>query len=730
MLVSPDTGQTGGGAIALPLNPACGDAWLETSFQRLATMMLTTLSRNRALCPFARATTIAAVLATIYAAPVLAQSPIVPIAASVASVASDLPTVLVTGSRFASPLADAPIGATVITADDIRRAGATDVNQAIRKVGGVFGRQSLDASPDFSLDLRGFGSNSAQNMVVLVDGVRLSENEQANPVLSTIPIDTVERIEIVRGGSSVLYGDGATAGVIQIITKGATKRGATHASLSAEVGTLHAYDARASVATAFGGVAVDAAIDRQGTDNSRVNSRFQGSAFSGGAQMAVGEGRVGVRIDSARQHSRFPGSLTQAQFDADAGQSLTRDDFGSLDSDRVSAFAEQRFGTIDLAAELSHREKTVRSHYVADFGFGPSISDARYDSRQTQFSPRLRQRSQWGSAVAPLNNELIVGVDLLRWQRATAADFSSAEARQRSKAVYARDEVRFGAAAAGRLAAGVRHEVFDKDTVDALAFPPLADNASQALNAWDLQASYAVLPSLTLHAKAGQSYRLPNADDNSYRSSSAVLQPQTSHDLELGALWSASAARAGTASGTQFGARLFRHRLVNEIYYDPTILVNGFAGANTNLDPTERRGIELDGQLSLAADWSVAAHAQHLTATFTDGVNSGRTLTLVPKNIVNARLSWSPGARLLADLGVQWVDRQRFGSDFANSCALQIASHTTFDGRVAQRVGQWEFALAGSNLADKHFYSNAFSCGGGIYPENGRQLKLSARYDF
>ena len=106
-------------------------------------------------------------------------------------------TVVITGSRFPSVETLRPIGATVITQDDIRRAGAADVNSAIRKIGGVFGRQSLDSSPDFGLDLRGFGTNSAQNMVVMVDGVRLNENELANTVLSTIPIDTVEVPKLV-----------------------------------------------------------------------------------------------------------------------------------------------------------------------------------------------------------------------------------------------------------------------------------------------------------------------------------------------------------------------------------------------------------------------------------------------------------------------------------------------------------------------------------------------------
>ncbi|WP_310657149.1 Plug domain-containing protein, partial [Acinetobacter baumannii] len=74
-----------------------------------------------------------------------------------------LPAIVITGPRF--PAQATPIGATVITAEQIRSAGATDVNAAIRKIGGVFGRQSLDGSPDFGLDLRGFGTNSAQNTV-------------------------------------------------------------------------------------------------------------------------------------------------------------------------------------------------------------------------------------------------------------------------------------------------------------------------------------------------------------------------------------------------------------------------------------------------------------------------------------------------------------------------------------------------------------------------------------
>jgi iron complex outermembrane receptor protein len=105
-------------------------------------------------------------------------------------------------------------------------------------------------------------------------------------------------------------------------------------------------------------------------------------------------------------------------------------------------------------------------------------------------------------------------------------------------------------------------------------------------------------------------------------------------------------------------------------------------------------------------------------------------MVLVPKNIVTARLSWVPGDGQSADLGAQWVDSQRYGSDFDNSCAALIPAHATFDARYAKKFGAWEVALSGLNLADKRYFSQAFGCKSGIYPSAGRQMKISARYDF
>lgn len=625
-----------------------------------------------------------------------------------------LSPVLVTSSRFAADPAFAPIGATVVTAEEIRSAGIGNVNEAIRKLGGVHGRQSPNGTQDFSLDLRGFGETGNQNLVVLVDGIRLSENELANAMLSSIPIESVERIEIVRGGSSVLYGEGATGGTIQVITKRGARQG-LHGTVVGEIGTLGHREARAYASRGWDGFSLDASLGWQRADNFRDNNEVRQRNFSGGMQWGSDQGRLGARLDLARQESRLPGALTLEQFQADPRQTLTPDDFGSLDTDRVTLFAERRIGGLELAAELSHREKTARAHFASDFG----DFDSEADSRVTQLSPRLRYLSSHGA----LKNELVAGLDFARWSRHTDSNFagfpsSDAQGSQRSRAIYLRDEVRLGD---WRLAAGARREHFDQSLSDPLAFPALEAASDRSLNAWEVQGSYALAPQAVLFAKAGRSYRVANVDENAVTPApKQVLEPQTSRDLELGATLGA-APRSLTV-------RWFRHRLENEIFFDPTV---GAFGANSNLDPTRRQGVELEARVKLAAAFSLSANLQHVSAEFTDGPNAGRDIALVPRNTAALRLSWLPGGAHSADIGLQWVDEQRYGGDFANTCSSRIPSYATLDARYAVRKGPWEFAVSGTNLADRDYFSNAFgACRSGIYPDAGRQLKVSLRRDF
>lgn len=621
-----------------------------------------------------------------------------------------LTPVTVSGSRFANGPESAPIGATVITADQIREAGINNVNEAIRKIGGVYGRQNLNGTSDFPLDLRGFGSASDQNVVIMIDGIRISENEQATALMSSISIESVERIEIVRGGSSVLYGEGATSGTIQIITKRGVA-GATHGSLVAVVGNRNTQELRASLSKGWESFSIDANLSGLQTDNYRYNNALKQENFSGGMQWALPNGRIGMRVDIARQDSRLAGGLSWAQFLQNPQQANPNsvNNYGSIDSNRYTLFADKRFGNWEVAADLSHRTKTASSFYNP----GPVST---YESRATQFSPRLRHVTGTGD----FRNELTIGLDFLDSERRQSAlGITSRDGSQQSKAIYARDEIRFGKA---RIAAGARHEKFDQSMVGTRAYDQIF-----SLNAADLQASYEFTPIVSLFSKIGRSYRVANIDENSASiQAGRDLKPQTSDDYEFG----------GTVGNDKrkLTAKLFRHKLTNEIYYDRSISrIPTGTGANVNLDPTEREGLEIEASTRLGSDFSMSAVLQHVSAKFTEGRYAGREMTLVPKNIATLRLNWLPTNGQSADVGVQWVDSQRYGGDFSNACNERIPSYAVFDARYAVRVGSWEFALSGTNLTDKDYFSQAFgTCrsSASIYTDAGRAVKLSARYDF
>ena len=71
-----------------------------------------------------------------------------------------------------------------------------------------------------SIDMRGFGEASKSNVLILVNGIRLNEIDMSNISFSNIPLTSIDRIEIVRGGSSAtLYGSGAVGGSINVVTK-------------------------------------------------------------------------------------------------------------------------------------------------------------------------------------------------------------------------------------------------------------------------------------------------------------------------------------------------------------------------------------------------------------------------------------------------------------------------------------------------------------------------------
>lgn len=128
----------------------------------------------------------------------------------------ELEEVVVTATRIEEPLSITGSSVTVITEDDIRNQGALTVGEVLRNVPGIYVLQQGSQGSLTTAFMRGAASNQT---LVLIDGVRV--NSPANGIfdLSTLPAENIERIEIVRGPQSALYGSEAMGGVINVITK-------------------------------------------------------------------------------------------------------------------------------------------------------------------------------------------------------------------------------------------------------------------------------------------------------------------------------------------------------------------------------------------------------------------------------------------------------------------------------------------------------------------------------
>jgi outer membrane receptor protein involved in Fe transport len=134
-----------------------------------------------------------------------------------------LDPVVVTPGRFQQHAGDAPASVTVIGGEDIRRSPSQTVDDLLRQVPSfsLFRRSSsLVTHPTAQgVSLRGIGPSGASRALVLVDGIPLNDPFGGWVPWSRIPMLSIEQIEIVRGGGSALWGNGALGGVIQVITR-------------------------------------------------------------------------------------------------------------------------------------------------------------------------------------------------------------------------------------------------------------------------------------------------------------------------------------------------------------------------------------------------------------------------------------------------------------------------------------------------------------------------------
>jgi iron complex outermembrane receptor protein len=596
--------------------------------------------------------------------------------------------VVITATRFTDSKRELPVGVTVITADDLQKSATSNLPEALAQFGLLHVRDSA-GTPDQQVDLRGFGISGDQNTLILLDGLRISENELASAQLSAIPLEAIERIEILRGSGAVLYGGGATGGTVNIITRRAVP-GSTRAHALGRFGGYGTAEMRAGVSRSAELLGIDLDVSHEDTDGYRRHNHFRQTNAAATLQATGKHGRAHLRIGAGEQALELPGALTEAQIAADRRQAGTFLGDGERNDGTVTLGGALNAGRHELAADLAYRDKHVTTRFLPPSAF---LIDTRV--RQWALTPRAKLRFD----ALERTHDVTLGVDLEEWDY----DNPPNQGDHTNQALYALANL--WVADRTRLVLGGRTQRSDQTLAGV--------NARDSLEAYEAALRQGLGGGWSAYARYGTSFRLATFDEMLFVP--ALLEPQTAKAGELGLEIERGGLRGRLA--------VYGMRLENEIAFSPAA---GLFGANVNLAPTRRRGIEVEAAWRAARTLEVRAALALLQAQFQDG----NEVPLVPEAIATAGASWTFTERSRLNLNARYVGRQRYDNDQANRFRRQPA-YGLVDLKVEHRIQRASFAVEVRNLFDEKYYSygiwnraSSFSA----YPQPERAVYLSMAY--
>ncbi len=557
----------------------------------------------------------------------------------------ELPDVVVTPSGSEIAVADMGHSVTVITSDEIQAAGWRTLPEALRLVPGLYISQSGSPGSTVSISVR--GSRSSQ-VLVMVDGVRL--NDPSGPTreaeIQSIDLANVERIEIVRGPLSGLYGSDATAGVIHVITK----RGApgVHGSVFAEAGSFHTYRVGGQL---FSGtdttqVAVDATYLKS-DGFSAANRRLPGNTEDDGVE----SWNVRVRADhqllpSVRLHANFQYLYTEADYDDGAGPLADADNTAEVE--QILAGAGIHFGEADARWQHGLRLQYSRFDRSFEDGFGSTTFDGEHLD------------ADWRHTIAISDaHALTVGVNV----HEESADSNGARiGRAQTLGLYAQDLVRVDALS---LLSGIRydnHEEFGSEITWRLA-PSYQVEQTQTRVKGSVGTGFKAPSLFQLYAPAGPFGPVGNAD----------LDPERS----LG--WDAGIEQRFLDGVLVLDVTYFSTRIKDQIDF-----VIGYE----NVSRVEMEGVEISAYYSPITSVDLVAS---YTYTRAEDKQSGERLIRVPRDRASVSAKWRPVQKLNLSSSVRYVgafDDRYFDLGMFAVQDVRVASSVVVDMAGAYQVSE------------------------------------------
>ena len=592
--------------------------------------------------------------------------------------ATDLDNVVVTATRTAIT-ADAALAAVeIIDRAQIEHSGAHSLQELLRGRAGITIVNQGGLGKLSTLFMRGTESD---HTLFLIDGIRIGSPTSGLASLQDLPLEQIERIEIVRGPRSSLYGADAIGGVIQIFTR----RGATNAGVHGRVRLgagshgLREASAGIDVRGARGGIGVDMA--HQSTDG--INACTGSSVVFAGCFIAPGTqlDRDGYRNNSATVRADFTASEAW-QFDARAFRATGHNDYDGDYVDNSDIVQQVVGGTARWTPSATTQLKLTLGRNTDDSN---NYIGSTFANRYTTTRDSASLQGDFGVAKGQL---LTAGFDWLR-DAANVVDPWSPFARTRgNRAVFAQYQGQLGTGTSGAhdLQLSLRRD--DNDQFGGHTTGGIAWGLDFA-EGWRVTASHAT------------AFKAPTFNELYYPgASNPDLNPETSRSTEL------SLARGG--DGWHVQANAYQTRAGDLIAWESSLF------KPVNVEDARIRGIELTGSATLG-EWHLRGQLGWLDAR---NLDSGKRLARRPQRSARLDLDRDIGAW---GFGVSGIAEAARWDDAANT--LRVGGYGTLDARVSWRFAPgWTLQANVVNAFDKRYETSAW------YNQPGREFVLSLRW--
>ncbi len=633
---------------------------------------------------------------------VLAQEP-----AKRSGSAATMEEVVVTGTRYEERVEKIPANVTVIDQRSIETSNAVSVPDLLRGEQGILVRDLLGIGRTAEVDLRGFGETGPSNTLVLVDGRRVNEIDLSGVDWTQIPIDQIERIEIVRGTGSVLYGDNAVGGVINIITKPPSRE--PGGSAEGSLGSYNMKKGRFSVNGGQGKVAASIYGNYSATDGYRLNNEYLARDVGGRAILDATESlRLSLSGSYHKDDYGLPGPLALNPY-----LSNRRTSTSPLDKARTED------GYLKLGFDLDLADY---GNVVSDFSFRSRDSDTDW------ISSSFVQRSEidtWGilpryilkGDILGHRNTLIGGIDLYRSDQSTKT-FSGAppspsglaDIRRQSYGVYLSDEFSITDNLLFSLGGRLEYVDYDLHRKDLTGFlAPLDATVKENENAYTAGLTWLYSGKSSLFARVNRSFRFPLTDEvvvfdytaGTIRVNSN-LKPQTGQHYELGI-------RHFLTPRLRVDLTLYRADINQEIFF------NRLTFANENYEKTLHQGVEAGAKAEFFEILTLFGNYTYEQATFVGGPFDGKTIPAVPRNKLNLGIRVHdviPG--LVFSAVYNYADSSYLISDQSNQFP-KLESYYSLDLRLSY-AWKWVTAFVGVNNVTDQKYAE-YGVVGGFTPE-------------